>query len=69
MDIGDWQELARLSYENHAWHRCIAEIVDAMYPPTPSMQRASLHAEVEQSITELNERMRHIGRRPVSGGH
>jgi hypothetical protein len=69
MDIGDWQELARLRHENHAWHRCVAEIVDALYPPPGrSMQRGTLHDEIEQSIAVLNERLHRIGRRPVSAG-
>jgi hypothetical protein len=66
MDIGDWQELARLRSENHLWHRCMAEIVDALDPTTMSTQTRTLHETVVQSVAVLDHRLTRLGRRPVS---
>jgi hypothetical protein len=66
MDIGDWQELSRLRYENHLWHRCIAQIVESIHPEPGQPRRLTVRESIEQSVAELNERLRHVGRRPVS---
>ena len=66
MDLGDWQELSRLRFENHAWHRCVAEILDAVH--RRSTTPASLTAAIHASVTELNAQLRTLHRPPVAAG-
>lgn len=64
MDLGDWQELARLRAENHVWHRCVGEILDALavQGATPEM----IVASIERSVGSLNEHLVKLRRRPVT---
>jgi len=64
MDIGDWQELSRLRGENHVWHRCIAEILDAVQAPGATAD--SIASAVERSVATLNQQLVQIRRRPVA---
>ena len=63
MDIGDWQEFSRLRGENHVWHRCIAEILEAVQAPGATAE--SIASVVEHSVTTLNQHLVRIHRRPV----
>ena len=63
MDLGDWQELSRLRFENHIWHRCIDDIRDAMQRPAATSE--SIAEVVERSVALLNERLVSVHRRPV----
>jgi hypothetical protein len=66
MDLGDWQELSRLRYENHAWHRCVAEILEAVHRRSTTAE--SLTAAIHASVTELNEQLATLHRPPVVAG-
>jgi hypothetical protein len=66
MDLGDWQELSRLRFENHAWHRCIAMILEALDKPGATSD--SIAEAVEQNIATLNDRLAQVHRRPVTPG-
>jgi hypothetical protein len=66
MDLGDWQELSRLRFENHAWHRCVAEILEAIHRKSTSPE--ALTAAIEASIGVLNEELRGLHRPPVVAG-
>lgn len=63
MDIGDWQEFSRLRGENHHWHRCIDEILEAVQAlgATPE----SIARAVERSVGTLNQHLVRMRRRPV----
>ena len=63
MDIGDWQELSRLRLENHLWHRCLDDIASAAR--NHQLTADALAQSIEQSVQALNERLQHLGRRPV----
>ena len=63
MDLGDWQELSRLRFENHVWHRCIDSILEATEQPGATPQ--SIVEVVEQSVNVLDDRLRTLHRRPV----
>jgi hypothetical protein len=67
VDLGDWQELARLRFENHVWHRCIAEIVEAIEVPGTTAE--AITARIEQSVAALNDQLVRLHRRPVGGAH
>jgi len=64
VDLGDWQELARLRFENHVWHLCITQILDAV--DAPSATSEAICARIEQSVTALNEQLVRLHRRPIS---
>jgi len=64
MDLGDWQELSRLRFENHAWHRCVAMILEAL--DKPGATSGSITEAVDQSIATLNELLVQSHRRPVT---
>jgi hypothetical protein len=64
MDIGDWQEFSRLRGENHHWHRCIAEILEAVQAREATA--GSIARAVERSVETLNEHLVRIRRRPLS---
>jgi hypothetical protein len=64
MDFGDWQELARLRAENHCWHRCIAEIMEAIRKPMATSQ--SMVESISVSIASLNDALARLRRRPVT---
>lgn len=64
MDLGDWQELSRLRFENHAWHLCIDAILQVIDGPHPST--ASITEAVDRSVNTLNDRLVRIRRRPIS---
>jgi hypothetical protein len=63
MDIGDWQEFSRLRGENHVWHRCITEILEAVQAPGASAE--SIARAVERSVETLNQNLVRMRRRPV----
>jgi hypothetical protein len=63
MDFGDWQELSRLRFENHAWHRCIDAILEGI--ARPGATSTSIVEVVERSVSTLNERLAQTHRRPV----
>ena len=63
MDLGDWQELARLRAENHYWHRCIREILDAVNKTAATTD--SIVQAVTSSVAALNEALGRLHRRPV----
>jgi len=63
MDIGDWQEFSRLRGENHVWHRCVGEILEAVQAPGATAD--SIAAAVERSVTTLNQQLVRMRRRPV----
>ena len=63
MDLGDWQELSRLRIENHFWHRCIEDILEAAR--APGATHATIAARVEQCVDALNSRLVSLHRRPV----
>jgi hypothetical protein len=64
MDFGDWQELSRLRFENHAWHRCITTIIEAL--DKPGARADSIAQAVEQSVHVLNQDLVTCHRRPVA---
>jgi hypothetical protein len=63
MDIGDWQELSRVRGENHAWHRCVDGILEAVRAPRAT--NASIRDAVEQNVTVLNQHLEALHRRTV----
>lgn len=64
MDLGDWQELSRLRSENHAWHRCIETILEAIGKPGATSR--SIAEAVDRSVATLNDRLTQLHRRPVT---
>jgi hypothetical protein len=64
VDFGDWQELSRLRFENHAWHRCVDAVLQAVNQPgaTP----ASIAEAVQRSVDTLNERLMQLHRRAAT---
>ena len=64
MDFGDWQEMSRLRFENHAWHRCIDSVLQAV--DRPGATSTSMAEAVERSVNTLNERLLQLHRRPVT---
>jgi hypothetical protein len=66
VDLGDWQELSRLRFENHVWHRCVDEIHAAVERPGASAE--SIAQAIEQSVAVLNRQLRTMHRRPVGSG-
>jgi hypothetical protein len=64
VDLGDWQELSRLRSENHAWHRCVAEIVDSTH--RTDLSGSQLADSILRSVGALNTRLAALGRRKVS---
>ena len=63
MDLGDWQELSRLRFENHVWHRCVDSIMKAAEQPNATPQ--SISQGVEQSVKVLNDHLHTLHRGPV----
>jgi hypothetical protein len=63
MDLGDWQELARLRAENHYWHRCITDILEALEKPAATAE--SIAQAIGSSVATLNEALGRLHRRPV----
>jgi hypothetical protein len=63
MDLGDWQELARLRFENHVWHRCVSEILGAI--ETPGATTETIKSAVEHNVATLNDNLVRLHRRPV----
>jgi hypothetical protein len=64
VDFGDWQELSRLRSENHYWHRCILDILDALHKPSATTE--SVVEAVTAGIARLNEALARLRRRPVT---
>jgi hypothetical protein len=64
VDFGDWQELSRLRFENHAWHGCIDGVLHAVNQPGATC--TSIQETVDRSVTALNERLAQLHRRPVT---
>jgi hypothetical protein len=64
VDFGDWQELSRLRYENHAWHRCIDAVLKAV--DQPGATSTSIAEAVEHSVRMLNDRLLQLHRRPAA---
>jgi hypothetical protein len=64
MDLGDWQELSRLRFENHVWHRCLDDIREAMEQPGATSE--SIAHAVRQSVDVLNDRLVSVHRRRVA---
>jgi hypothetical protein len=64
VDFGDWQELSRLRFENHAWLSCIDAILHAVNQPGATS--TSIQETVDRSVTALNERLVQLHRRPVT---
>jgi hypothetical protein len=65
MDLGDWQEFTRLRAENHAWHRCVQDILASTRKTALSSD--ALAASIDRSVATLDERLRALGRRGVRG--
>jgi hypothetical protein len=63
MDLGDWQELSRLRFENHAWHRCVGAIREAI--ARPGATSTSIAVAVHDSVAALNARLEQVRRRTV----
>jgi hypothetical protein len=63
MDLGDWQELARLRTENHYWHRCITEILEVLDKPAATFE--AIAQAIRTSVATLNEALGRLHRRPV----
>jgi hypothetical protein len=64
VDFGDWQELSRLRFENHAWHRCVDAVRQAV--DQPGATSTSIAEAVERSVSTLNERLIQLHRRPAA---
>jgi hypothetical protein len=64
VDFGDWQEMSRLRFENHAWHRCIDGVLQAVNQPGATS--TSIAEAVERSVNTLNERLLQLHRRPAT---
>jgi hypothetical protein len=64
VDFGDWQELSRLRFENHAWHRCIDAVLQAV--DARGATSISIAEAVDHSVRTLNERLLQLHRRPAS---
>jgi hypothetical protein len=67
VDLGDWQELSRLRFENHAWHHCIDAVLQAVNKPGATS--SSIAEAVELSVNTLNDRLLQLHRRPVTNRH
>lgn len=63
MDLGDWQELSRLRAENHAWHRCVDDLLETIRAPRATS--ASISEAVERNVVLLNQHLERLRRRPV----
>jgi hypothetical protein len=63
MDMGDWLEYSRLRGENHSWHRCVNEILDALDAPSATID--SIRLAVSHSVDTLNGALGRLRRRPV----
>lgn len=63
MDFGDWQEMSRLRFENHSWHRCIDAVLEEV--DRPGATSTSIAEAVKRSVNTLNERLLQLHRRPV----
>jgi len=66
MDLGDWQELSRLRFENHLWHRCVDDI--RVEVERPAANSASIAQVLERSLAVLNKGLAGLHRRPVTRG-
>jgi hypothetical protein len=55
--------MSRLRFENHAWHRCVDSIVEAI--ERPGATALSIAEAVETSVSALNDRLVQVHRRPV----
>jgi hypothetical protein len=64
VDLGDWQELSRLRSENHAWHRCVDEIVESAH--RTELSGAQLADTIVRCVGALNTRLAALGRRKVA---
>lgn len=64
MDFGDWQELSRLRFENHAWHRCIDAVLQTV--DQPGATSTSIAETVERSVNTLNQSLLQLHRRPAT---
>ena len=64
MDLGDWQELARLRFENHVWHLCITQILETVDAPGSTAE--AITTRINDSVTALNEQLVRLHRRPVA---
>jgi hypothetical protein len=64
VDLGDWQEMSRLRFENHAWHRCMEAILEAI--ERPGATSTSIAEAVDRSVTVLNDSLVQVHRRPVA---
>jgi hypothetical protein len=67
VDFGDWQEISRLRFENHAWHRCIEAVLQAV--DQPGATSTSIAEAVERGVNILNERLTQLHRRPARIRH
>jgi hypothetical protein len=64
VDLGDWQELARLRFENHVWHLCITQILETVDAPGSTVE--AIVTGINVSVTALNEQLVRLHRRPVA---
>ena len=64
MDLGDWQELARLRFENHVWHLCVTQILETVDQPGSTVE--AITARISSSVAALNEQLVRLHRRPVA---
>lgn len=55
--------MSRLRFENHAWHRCVDAIVEAI--EQPGATATSIADAVQASVTTLNDRLVQVHRRPI----
>jgi hypothetical protein len=67
VDFGDWQELSRLRYENHAWHGCIEAVLRAVNQAGATS--TSIQETIDRSVEALNDRLVQLHRRPVTTRH
>jgi hypothetical protein len=63
MDLGDWQELSRLRFENHVWHRGMAAILETV--ERPGVTSNAIIEAVERSVASLNDHLVRLHRRPL----
>jgi hypothetical protein len=64
VDLGDWQEMSRLRFENHAWHLCIDAVLQAVNKPGATS--TSIAEAVERSVDALNARLVQLHRGPAT---
>jgi hypothetical protein len=55
--------MSRLRSENHAWHRCIETILEAV--DKPGATAGSIVEAVDLSVGTLNDHLTRLRRRPV----